>query len=105
MSMQWAQPLICDARNLTSSRSEWSRPQLRTNMCSPAMALSAWGDALRKSRRAFMRDSYAADSISRFEQRLRLGAVHRMRQPFEPAGGIQPFCDLLDQRHDREGRA
>src|SRR5258708_7882894 len=106
MSMQCAHPLICDARNLTSSSSEWSRPQLRTNMCRPIMAFSPWGEALRKSRRAFMAASFRAISfscsVSWLEQRLRLGAGHRMRQHVE-AAAVQLFADFLDHRHDREG--
>src|SRR5437762_9422899 len=105
MSMQCAQPLSCDARSLTSSKSEWSRPQLRTNMCRPIMTFSPWGEALRKSRRAFMSASLRAISFSRLEQRLRLGAGHRMGQHVEAAAGVQLFADLLDHRHDREGGA
>src|SRR5437879_105632 len=55
MSMQKAQPLICDARSLTSSSSDRSRPQSCTKACSPAMAVAPRGDAFRKSIRAFTR--------------------------------------------------
>src|SRR3954466_9091131 len=95
MSMQWAQPLICEARSLTSSSSEWSSPQFRTNMCRPIIAFSPCGDALRKSSRAFI----ALSSISRFEQLLRIGAVHRMGEAVERPGGAQVLADFLDQRH------
>src|SRR5262244_1871523 len=54
MSMQWAHPLIWDARSFTSSKSERSRPQLRTNVCRARKAFSPCGEDLRKSNRAFI---------------------------------------------------
>src|SRR5690348_16724270 len=101
MSMQWAHSLICEARSLISSSSEWSSPQSRTYRCRPIIALLAAGAALRKSSRAFMAILRML-SVAWREQLLRLGAVHLVGEPVELAGGAKFGADLLDQRHHGE---
>jgi hypothetical protein len=45
MSMQYAQPLICDARNLTSSISPSSKPDFLTYSSKSHSGRTAFGEA------------------------------------------------------------
>src|SRR5579864_2776143 len=62
MSRQYAQPLICDARNLTNSSSGVSIPDCRTYFSRSSMALTAPGAALAYSIRGCIFTSTRLDA-------------------------------------------
>src|SRR5690349_18899470 len=65
MSMQYAQPLSCEARIFTSSSRAGSRPDSFTDFCKPNSACATWGAAFNQSRRFMVTPSCLMSPLRR----------------------------------------